>query len=66
MDIRYHRHLEFVLILQECQSFFETRPTVRRERGAVGLVKGGLEDIGKAETGADLLHRACHPAGQFL
>ena len=40
--------------LQHCQTFFETRSTIRRDGGPVRFIEGRFEDIGHAQRLGDL------------
>ena len=66
MDVRDHRQAHFVFHPgQDFQARFQTGTAVRGQGGAVGFIKGGLEDQGQAKFGGIVFQGAGDGQGKL-
>ena len=66
MDVRDHRQAHFVFHPgQDFQARFQTGTAVRGQGGAVGFIKGGLEDQGQVELGGIVFQGAGDGQGKL-
>ena len=66
MDVRDHRQAHFVFHPgQDVKARFQTGTAVRGQGGAVGFIKGGLEDQGQVELGGIVFQAAGDGQGKL-